>query len=151
MERYPNPDMDDVAGVLDRRAEAVIIDGLLVAISFGAVGYLAGAVVLGGQFGGFGGLIVALQFGAPVGLLAYQAGFEGHYGQTVGKRLRGIVVVKEDGSPMTWGASVLRNVLRLVDALPAFYVVGVVVAYLTGTQQRIGDYAASTMVVHTQE
>lgn len=151
MKRYPTPDMDDVAGVLDRRAEAVIIDGLLVAIVFGALGYLAGTVLLGGQFGGFGGLVASLQFGAPVGLLVYQAGFEGHYGQTVGKRLRGIVVVKDDGSPMTWGASVLRNLLRLVDALPAFYVVGIVVAYLTGTQQRIGDYAASTTVVHTQE
>jgi uncharacterized RDD family membrane protein YckC len=150
MQRYPTPDTDEIAGVLDRRVEALLIDGLLVALVVGLLGYVAGTVAVGGPLGGFGGVLLSLQFGAPVVLLLYQTGLEGYYGQTLGKRARGIVVVREDGSPCTWGAAVLRNGLRLVDMLPAFYLVGVVTAYVSD-QRRLGDLAAQTLVVSTAD
>jgi len=150
MDRYPTPDVDDVAGVLDRRAEALIIDGFLVAIVVGILGYAAGTVLSESALGGLGWLILALQFGTPVGLLLYQTGFEGYYGQTVGKRLRGVVVVRADGSRCTWGAAVVRNLLRVVDVLPVFYIVGIVTAYVSSNHQRLGDLAGKTLVVSTK-
>lgn len=149
MEQHPKPNMDEYAGVLDRRFEAVLIDGLLVAIVVAILGYVGGTLLIGGGLGGLGGTLVALQFGAPLGLIAYQTAFEGYYGQTIGKHLRGIVVVKSDGSQLTVGAAVIRNLLRIVDSLPIFYVVGIVVAFLTDDNQRIGDVASNTVVVHT--
>ncbi len=149
MERYPTPDVDDVAGVLDRRAEALLIDGLLVSVVVGTLGYVAGTALSESALGGLGGLFVALQFGAPLGLLLYQTGLEGYYGQTIGKRLRGVVVVREDGSRCTWGAAVVRNLLRVVDVLPVFYLVGIVSAYVSSNHQRLGDLAGKTLVVHT--
>lgn len=149
MEKYPTPDMDSYAGVLDRRFEALLIDGLLVCIIAAALGYVAGFVLSGSTLGGFGGTLVALQFGAPLGLLAYQTVFEGYYGQTLGKRYRSIVVVKSDGSQISWGAAGVRNVLRIVDALPIFYLIGIVVAFVTNDNQRVGDLVSDTVVVRT--
>ncbi|WP_254762945.1 RDD family protein [Natrinema marinum] len=149
MQRYPTPNTNEIAGVLDRRAEALIIDGLLVAIAVGMLGYVLGLVAIGGSLGGFGGFLLAVQFGAPVALVVYQAAFEGYYGQAVGKRARGIVVVRKDGSRCTWGAAGLRNLLRTVDILPVFYIVGIVTAYISADQKRLGDLAARTVVVST--
>ncbi|MFC7231867.1 RDD family protein [Saliphagus sp. GCM10025308] len=147
MDRYPSPDMNERVGVLDRRFEALLIDGILVAVIVGILGYVAGTVFLDGPLGGFGGLLVSLQFGAPVVLVLYQTSFEGYFGQTIGKRARGIVVVRKDGTRCTWTAAVLRNLLRIIDVLPVLYVVGVISAYATGDHQRIGDLAAKTVVV----
>lgn len=150
MERYPTPKTDELAGVLDRRAEALFIDGILIGVVLGGLGYVAGMVAMGGPLGGYGGALLALQFGAPVGLLVYQTAFEGYYGQTIGKRLRGIVVVRTDGDRCTWTAAAIRNLLRVVDVLPAFYLVGIVTAYLSSSQNRIGDLAADTIVVSAE-
>ncbi|MFC4551749.1 MULTISPECIES: RDD family protein [Halorussus] len=149
MEKFPSPDMDAYAGVLDRRFEALLIDALLVSVVVGILGYVAGLLLVGGTVGALGGTLLALQFGAPLGLVAYQAAFEGYYGQTIGKHYRGIVVVKADGSHITWGAAAVRNVLRFVDALPLFYLVGIVAASVTDGNQRVGDIAGDTVVVHT--
>lgn len=151
MERYPKPNVEKHAGVLDRRVEALLIDGLLVSVIVGVLGYTGGLLAVGGSVGGLGGTIVALQFGVPVVLLGYQTVLEGYYGQTIGKYLRGIVVVNEDGSSITWGAAIARNLLRIVDMLPVFYVVGIVVAFITENKQRLGDVAGSTVVVHTED
>jgi len=67
-------------------------------------------------------------------------------GATLGKRLVGIRVVGEDGEHVTFGAAVVRNLVRLVDAL-FFYLVGFVSALLSARGQRLGDRAARTIVV----
>ena len=149
MERYPTPNLEERASVLGRRFEALLIDGLLVVVLVAVVSYLLGTTLLGGRFGGLGATIVGVQFGAPLLLLGYQTGMEGYYGQTLGKRLRGIVVVREDGTDLSWGGALVRNLLRIVDALPVFYVLGIVTAYLTDDHQRVGDLAGSTVVVRT--
>jgi uncharacterized RDD family membrane protein YckC len=68
-------------------------------------------------------------------------------GQTIGKRAFGLRVITEDGSPATFTAVLVRNLIRLVDFLPAFYGLGVFVIVLSAKSQRLGDIAAGTYVV----
>jgi len=68
-------------------------------------------------------------------------------GQTIGKRVYKLRVISEDGSPARFTAVLIRNLLRLVDFLPAFYGVGVLVIVLSPKSQRLGDLAAGTYVV----
>jgi len=68
-------------------------------------------------------------------------------GQTIGKRMYRLRVINEDGSPAQFTAVLIRNLLRLVDFLPAFYGLGVLVIVLSPKSQRLGDLAAGTYVV----
>lgn len=81
--------------------------------------------------------------------IAYHALFEWWTGRTIGKALVRIRVVSEDGSTPSIGASVARNVLRLVDWLPVFYVVGLATMALSTNSRRLGDRLAGTVVVRT--
>ncbi len=69
-------------------------------------------------------------------------------GQTPGKRMAGIRIVTTDGFTPGVGALLIRNVLRLLDALPMFYLLGFVVTLVTPQAVRIGDLAAGTMLVY---
>lgn len=69
-------------------------------------------------------------------------------GQTPGKMTFRIRVVSEDGTPLTFGASLLRNLLRVVDFLPFSYLAGVICSLSNPRFQRIGDIVAGTMVVY---
>jgi uncharacterized RDD family membrane protein YckC len=80
---------------------------------------------------------------------AYFAVFETLWsGQTPGKRVVGLRVIDVSGRPVTAYASILRNVLRIVDQLPGFYAIAIVSVLLTDRYQRLGDIAAGTVVVH---
>ncbi len=68
--------------------------------------------------------------------------------QTPGKRLVGIKVVMLDGSSIGWKQSAIRNLMRIVDSLPALYIVGLIVMSRSDQLQRLGDKAAGTVVVH---
>ena len=80
---------------------------------------------------------------------AYFVWFEARTGQTPGKRWRGIVVMHVDGRPLDPRGAVIRNVARIVDFLPSYYLVGTLVALGSGPQrrQRLGDRMAGTIVV----
>ncbi len=81
-------------------------------------------------------------------LFAYDIPFEVlNGGRTVGKLAAGVHVVGRGGEPIGFLASVTRNVLRIVDFLPGFYVVGAASIVATQRDQRLGDLAAGTMVV----
>jgi uncharacterized RDD family membrane protein YckC len=69
-------------------------------------------------------------------------------GQTVGKRLFGLRVIDIHGLRLQPAQIVLRNLLRLVDSLPAFYLVGGIAALVSRHGQRLGDLAANTVVAH---
>jgi uncharacterized RDD family membrane protein YckC len=72
------------------------------------------------------------------------------WGQTLGKRLLGLRVVRDDGSRADAGPIVIRNLVRLVDWLPFLYVVGAITVFATGERRlRLGDLAAGTRVVAT--
>lgn len=76
----------------------------------------------------------------------YFIGLEAHTGQTLGKRLAGIAVEDADGGPIDWRASLVRNVLRIVDWV-VFYALGTVLIILSDRNQRLGDRVASTVVI----
>lgn len=72
-------------------------------------------------------------------------------GQTPGKRLLKLRVIREDGRPLTLWEAIARNLLRICDAVPGFiipvYSVGLIVIFLSNRDQRLGDIFAGTVVV----
>jgi len=80
---------------------------------------------------------------------AYFAFFEIVWnGQTPGKRYAQLRVMKDDGRPISAYDAVARNLLRIVDSLPALYGVGVLSVLLSKQSKRLGDFVAGTVVVH---
>ncbi|PIE00759.1 MAG: hypothetical protein CSA79_02405 [Thiothrix nivea] len=71
-----------------------------------------------------------------------------HEGQTPGKKLLQIYVAQLDASPVTLTASIVRNLLRVVDFLPFLYGFGLASTLMTRRFQRLGDLAANTVVLH---
>jgi len=78
----------------------------------------------------------------------YPIVLEAIWGATPGKRLCNLVVVMSDGTPLTWPASALRNVMRFADMLPIGYAVGLSSMLLDSQFRRLGDLAAGTVVIH---
>lgn len=74
-----------------------------------------------------------------------------HNGATPGKRIFGICVVMNNGTPVTWDASVLRNLLRFADLLPTAYLCGIVFMVCDRSSRRLGDLAAGTLVVYRDD
>ncbi|GAA0407540.1 RDD family protein [Cocleimonas flava] len=69
-------------------------------------------------------------------------------GQTPGKKMFNLYVSMEDASPISPGASIIRNLLRFVDFLPFLYGFGFISMLLTKRFQRLGDLVAGTVVLH---
>ena len=140
-----------LAGV-GSRFLAIAFDTLLQGAAFAVLGGVALLVrgVSGGQFAGLGmwGLAILLVIAFAI-YSGYFAAFEAVWtGQTPGKRLVGLRVIDVSGRPLSVYAAIIRNLLRLVDQLPGFYAFGIVSVLVTRRQQRIGDLAAGTVVVH---
>ncbi len=72
-------------------------------------------------------------------------------GQTPGKRLLKLRVIRDDGRPLTLWEAIARNLLRICDAVPGFivpiYSIGLIVIFLSSRDQRVGDIFAGTVVV----
>jgi len=117
------------------RAGAVIIDGIILGVVF----YILDLIL---QNASTVALIleVILYFG-------YFIVMEAMRGATLGKMLLRLRVVKTDGSPISWSESVIRNLLRIIDALPTAYIVGAILIWTSPLRQRLGDRAAKTVVV----
>ncbi len=92
------------------------------------------------------GIVVLLSFAS---LFGYYVLFEGlRDGQTPGKRLMHLRVVQDGGYSVSFGASAVRNIVRVVDMQPAFlYVVGMLSIMISRSGKRLGDMLAGTMVV----
>jgi uncharacterized RDD family membrane protein YckC len=67
---------------------------------------------------------------------------------TPGKRIMGLVVLMANGLPITPAGCLIRNLLRAVDVLPAFYTFGLVCILLRNDSRRIGDLAGGTVVAY---
>jgi uncharacterized RDD family membrane protein YckC len=79
----------------------------------------------------------------------YFAGFEAFWhGQTPGKRMIGLRVLSVTGRPARIDEAILRNLLRVIDQLPGVYAIGIVTMLVSARNQRLGDLAAGTVVVH---
>jgi uncharacterized RDD family membrane protein YckC len=108
------------------------------AVLFGTGGFGAGEDVAAAVF--------ALVF--FVVIFVYDVAFEVlASGRTPGKRWNGIRVIRDGGQPIGFLSSTIRNLMRLIDFLPAFYLVGMTSIVVTGKNQRLGDIAAGALVV----
>ena len=85
-----------------------------------------------------------------VASFAYFVVLEGLIGATLGKLVMGLRVVDVDGSDCSWPAALIRNVLRFIDGLPIFYLVGLIAVAVNEKKQRLGDLAAQTLVVRVR-
>ncbi len=72
-------------------------------------------------------------------------------GQTPGKQVLGIAVFHDDGTPVGWHASFIRNTLRFVDFLPTLYAAGFVATMLNRDGKRLGDLVAGTVVAYVEK
>lgn len=91
--------------------------------------------------------ILLFSIGGFLILFAYDVAFEVLAGgRTPGKRWTGLRVVRESGAPVTFVTSAIRNVLRIVDFLPAAYGIGMIAVFFSAHNQRLGDLAAGTVV-----
>ena len=72
-------------------------------------------------------------------------------GRSPGKQWMGLRVVQDDGTPIGWSASLLRNLLRFVDMLPFGYFLGAVSCLQHPTFKRLGDLAAGTLVIYREQ
>jgi uncharacterized RDD family membrane protein YckC len=68
-------------------------------------------------------------------------------GQTPGKRVLGLRVIKENGGSIGASEAMSRNLLRAIDSLGG-YAVGILTVFLNKQNKRLGDYVAGTVVVH---
>lgn len=69
-------------------------------------------------------------------------------GRTIGKRIIGIRTIQENGQRITLLASVIRNLVRIIDSLPTGYLLGIIMIFFHSQHKRLGDLAAGTIVVH---
>ncbi|MFJ4142272.1 RDD family protein [Pseudomonas sp. NPDC089734] len=69
-------------------------------------------------------------------------------GCTPGKRIMGLRVIQDDGTPIGWASSLIRNLLRVVDMLPFGYAVGAIGCLSHPLFKRLGDLAAGTLVIY---
>jgi uncharacterized RDD family membrane protein YckC len=72
-------------------------------------------------------------------------------GRSPGKQWMGLRVVQDDGTPIGWSASLLRNLLRFVDMLPFGYFLGAISCLQHPTFKRLGDLAAGTLVIYREQ
>ena len=99
--------------------------------------------------------IISQDFAMAVGILSYFVVSTGYgiatewywQGQTLGKRLLKLRVMDEQGLRLQFSQVVIRNLLRFVDSLPLFYMVGGMACLTSKKAQRLGDFAANTLVV----
>jgi uncharacterized RDD family membrane protein YckC len=133
-----------VAWVVDTLIWGVAL-GLLVLLIAVIAGTVAGLPSGEWLLGVVGALLVVLVYGC---VLSYDIYFElRRNGQTPGKRVAGIRVQRDGGGPIDFRSSCIRNLLRPVDLLPVFYLLGCLVILLNRKRQRLGDLAAGTMVI----
>jgi uncharacterized RDD family membrane protein YckC len=117
---------------------ALIVLIVLALIAVAAIaGGTAGPVILSVAVGGL--MLISILFHVAFEVLAA--------GRTPGKRINGLRVVMDGGGPIGLRASAVRNLLRLLEGPPLFYVPAIVAILATRRNQRLGDLAAGTLVV----
>ena len=131
-----------------RRVTAGLVDSVIVTIVW---------LVLTGKFNSS---IFAIAGGASspamliyLGIVTFVYYFvlEWFFASTVGKFVLKLQVVGKDGDPCTLSASLKRNILRVVDWLPFFYLIGAIAILSSHDRQRVGDRIAATIVTKAPE
>jgi uncharacterized RDD family membrane protein YckC len=145
----------DIAGIGSRGAAAlidVLIQTAIVLVMLLGVGVGAGMAL---QAAGAASSDLGFVIMYVIVILALFGVTSGYYilfeiiwsGQTPGKRIVGVRVMRENGYPIRPVDSVIRNLVRIVDSLPVGYAVGVLTMLCNARSKRLGDFAAGTIVV----
>ncbi len=144
----------ELAG-MGSRYVAVLVDHLLQILLVLLVSLAAGLLL--GAASPFGRVVAGTASGyvqALVGLIVffiifgYFAAFEILWaGRTPGKRLAGLRVVRDGGYPIDPYSAIARNLIRIIDFLPAAYGVGLISIFISDRYKRLGDHAAGTLVI----
>jgi uncharacterized RDD family membrane protein YckC len=130
--------------------DTLIQAGVFVAVSLLALGIATVAAIAVRDFAPW--VLAILVFSGFILYYAYFAFFEAIWsGQTPGKRIVGLRVIATSGRPLGVFEAILRNLLRIVDQMPVIYAVGIFSVFLTERNQRLGDLAAGTVVVHDRQ
>jgi uncharacterized RDD family membrane protein YckC len=142
----------DVAGIGSRFLAALIdhlIIGLLLSLGCTGVALAANAADLGFDEN----IVIGLFFiGIYLSLCTYYIFFETVWnGQTPGKRMIGLRMVRVGGRPIGFLGSATRNIIRLADFLPALYGLGVLVMFIDKRSRRLGDLAAGCVAVRDRQ
>ena len=139
----------ELAGVGSRMA-AAILDSILLYLSLLLLA-LVGGNVFGAGLGVAGSWFLAVIILLFYGLVwGYFAAFEAwNGGRTPGKQALGIRVVMDTGRPVTVGAAVVRNLVRLLDCYFPFLPIlpALLLMFINKSNKRLGDMAAGTIVV----
>ena len=136
----------DYQGV-GRRFWATLIDGVIFSIPMYLFG--GGTAMIGAMQGNTYG--AQFSTGSTLVLLAVMVAwviFEA-YGGTPGKRILGMRIVNAEGENIGIGRSIVRNLLRVIDAIPGIipYGLGAILVASSDTKQRLGDRAAGSYVI----
>jgi uncharacterized RDD family membrane protein YckC len=116
---------------------AILAINKLLNIVFGAAGMLSRDLATAANVMGY--FVVSIGYGI---LLEWY-----WHGQTLGKRLIRLRVTDGHGLHLQFSQVVIRNLLRFVDSLPALYLVGGLACLINRHAQRLGDFAANTIVI----
>jgi uncharacterized RDD family membrane protein YckC len=126
------------------RLYAMLLDIVIVLVALNGLGYVVEVILA--RAPGFGAMTITLAEFA-IGF-AYGALLEGYWnGQTIGKRVFHLRVIGDSGLPLRIEQAWVRNLMRVVDALPFAYLVGGAAVLSSPIMQRFGDRVAGTLVV----
>jgi len=144
--------------------EGVVFSFVLATPVIRALAWAVDAAILSAASWVIGYVVYALSYLSPdtaqafgvllffVASIGYGIAFEWHWrGQTVGKRLLGLRVVDAQGLRLQFSQIVLRNLFRAVDILPVCYLAGGAACLLSRKAQRLGDWAANTIVLRERK
>lgn len=146
----------DVAGI-GSRFLATLVDSLIQSTVFAALFIIFALTELIGASSRLPSAVLSL---APlillVALFVVQFGYFLIFelitgGQTPGKQLFGLRVIKENGYPLSPMDSIIRNLVRIIDFFPVMYGVGIIVMFFNDRARRLGDFAAGTLVVKIRD
>ena len=129
-----------------RRGIAWLLDFLFLSIFFFPITYLYSGKWIMGPEEHLWGISDPICLVFLFIIFAYLILMEAYVGWTVGKRVLGMKVVDGQGNKIGLYKSVIRNLLRFVDGLPAFSILGIVLIATSQSEQRFGDRIAKTYV-----
>lgn len=142
----------EVAGIGSRFMAAMVDHAAILVMQVVVYLIVVLVVIGGGETSGLNNLsawvVGALGLVSFVLLWGYYILFETIWnGQTPGKRLMKLRVIRVDGTPITLVEALIRNLARFIDFLPVTYGIGIVTMFINSQSRRLGDLAAGTLVV----
>jgi uncharacterized RDD family membrane protein YckC len=142
IETLSTPPVHVAPAPLQKRFAAGLVDSVLLTAFW--------AAFLGTSGMGFAFTeITSVYFGVGYFVLlvfSYYFLLEWLFAASIGKWLFKLRVFGTDGELCSMNASLLRNLVRFVDWLPSFYLIGLLSLVVSRDRQRIGDRVASTVV-----